>query len=235
MAKTLFFILILCFGNTIFASEGCFHKHLKEAIIINKQRMPIYAELTEGESRKVSRRLISIEKAMLFFTNFIFNFDRLEKPYREKGMQITCEAFVDMSLTPQFEPKFLSGTPQKDSFIDLDSRKIKSTVRKILKTEGVSENLKAYLHEQVDLLMKEPRLNCLARHIFESMAHIANLNAKWKEQAAKLGLKDPEDLVNQMIRSHLGYLDSMLELDHEAMPFQLQGVPIICQDVPPIF
>jgi hypothetical protein len=94
----------------------------------------------------------------------------------------------------------------------------------------ILEISKAGIQELAD----EPQFNCLTRHFLESIARAAALAPKQNALArAKLGVPSLE-ISRQFILSHLAVLKIARQIDAMAAPLQSAGVPIVCQDVPPI-
>nr|MBA2571563.1 hypothetical protein [Gemmatimonadota bacterium] len=73
--------------------SGAFETHLREAIALNRERLPLYAQLTDGASLPISRRLIRAELLALPLARY---FDRRAQPYERAGIPLLSEAFVSM-------------------------------------------------------------------------------------------------------------------------------------------
>ena len=76
-----------------------FKRHLQEAINLNTERMPLYSELTNGDSLRYSKKLISDERMALWWA---WIFDRVGDKYQAKGVPFMKAEFVEMSLVPEF-------------------------------------------------------------------------------------------------------------------------------------
>lgn len=215
-------------------SHGCFHKHLRDAIQLNTTRRPLYSQLTQGASESFSDKLIGIEQSMLNMTQFIYNFDKLEHIYRDQGISITCEAFVEMQTVPGWGSMIDNRKPDLQLYSNLDpyilSRQIKSSLKK---NESPKVTQKIIL-EALDKISGEPKFYCLTRHFLESMGRILGMSDKWEIEAKKRGLSSPRDLIKKMIRSHLLVFPQMSELDDQVSEIQARGVPLFCQDLPSI-
>lgn len=206
---------------------------MRDAIKINRARQGTYARLTYGASWAISDRLITVEYLALAFTHIWRNFDGEAHPYQAKGINIVCDEFIDMKHTPQFRTQFENGSPLRESFVQLDPQQIKRNLELSLKQGGFS-GIYAEAKRNIELLQAEPRLNCLMRHTFESIARVAALAPIHIARAQSLGLPSPEGLSMSLLRSHFFLTHDMIDLDRLALPIQVSGVPLLCQDVPPI-
>lgn len=209
----------------------CFRHHLEEAIALNKERTELYANLTAGGSRKISEALISMEKEMLFFNRYVMDYDRQSKPYEEQGIGVACDSYVPMSLTPPFRAQDPRGPITGP---DVDGRSVVSRWSLILALARGFDDFIVEGRRQLTEIQMQPRTNCLTAHFLESMIRIAALAPLHEAQAREAGLPSPQSIHRWMIRGHIFYLGESLRIDELAKPFQKQGVPILCQDLPPI-
>jgi hypothetical protein len=86
-----------------------------------------------------------------------------------------------------------------------------------------------------------PRFFCMGRHLVESLVRIAALAPRYEETRIQRKVKSsPLPISRGLIESHLTLLATTGEavgqpgLDTWAAPLQAKGIPIICNDVPPI-
>lgn len=234
-------LLISTFGMGISAtaadlnSSECFKAHLTEARDLNQKRRPLYARASQGRSQSVSKALIQMEEQMLFFSSLLMNFDRMSRPYLEKGISITCDAYVPMSKTPKFlfqDPRGPLSPAEREA-----APRAKEVIKMKRLEAAFDQSLDLFAREldwQIHQLEKEPRLNCLSRHFLESMARIARLAPLHETAAKKAGLESPTFIHRRMIRGHLLFMKTAISIDEEAKALQVEGLPIICRDVPPI-
>ncbi len=138
-----------------------------------------------------------------------------------------------MKHTPTFRTRYENGYPQAANFVQLDSSEITSKLKLALKEEGFA-GIYAEAKRYIALLHTEPRLNCLMRHTFESIARVAALAPGHLQASRSLELPSTEDLSMSLLESHFYMINQMNSLDKLALPIQISGVPILCQDVPPI-
>ncbi len=215
---------------------NCFEQHLKAAIQLNQERMPLYSKLSNRESEKISKKLIFSENLAIYFAKYYF--DRLAQPFQLMGIPILCAEFVPMSTTvgffqslekgPQF-PRPLSVPPEP-----LDIHQIEENIRVAYK-EAEFEGIADYLKIVIANLEGNSQHYCMTRHVLESILRAALLAPKHMEKAHALGLPSPKELSWNFIIAHLFTLSETNKIDQEAFSVQIiWGIPIICGDIPKI-
>ena len=208
--------------------SGCMERHLREALVLNKARMPLYSELTGGRSRGISRRLIWAERLALPGAWYI---DRRARRYQALGIPVVCDDFEPMDRTPAFRAR-TENPPPLSAFAPADARRIKRGVERAYRAGGFA-GASAALHEEIDAL-SEPAFNCMTRHLLESALRVSNGAQRYESDARARGVGSPAGLSRIVFKLHLLTLGEAARLDRRAAPIQAEGVPIICQDVPPI-
>ena len=214
-------------------ARNCFRDHLRDAIEINRARLPLYAELTNSESIPVSMKLIALEKLTLAASKVKSTYGIAVAPYRKAGVDILCENFVDMRQIPAFHDRYAAGAPDLSTFVQPHGSDIRKRIRVGLSKKGFPG---AYA-EAVKALRRiedEPRFNCMLRHTLESIARIAAYAPNQEARAKRKGLPSPARISKELIEDHLIMLRQVMDLDWKAASIQASGVPILCQDVPPI-
>lgn len=212
------------------AASDCFFRHLQDAVVLNRARFPLYSKLTGRGSEKLSQRLMMMEQLATPVARY---FDWRARRYQKAGIPLLCDDFIDMSETPEFSPAYDGPAPRLEEFRPEDFR----TTRRALKRasrEGGFEGLKTAALRELERLQGTPEFHCMSRHILESIARAAALAPRYVEDARSLGMKSPAGISRQFIDLQLFYLKEAAELDAMAAPIQASGVPILCQDVPPI-
>lgn len=210
--------------------EGAFALHIKEAIEINTERMPLYAKLTDGASLPLSRRLIRYEKLSLPFAALT---DRFARGFQKKGIKIVESEFVPMSLAPEFSERFPFEPEPLEQFRPVDGKKIARRIAVAKKQGGFAEISRVTAEELAKL--HEPRAyHCMMRHLLESILRISNLAPLHAEYAKKIGAKSPAGFSWYLVWSHLPLLKTGAEFDMAAAWIQSKGVPFLYQDLPPI-
>ena len=220
-------------SGTVSTKQECFREHLREAIAINKARRPLYARLSNYHSTEISDRLIAGEQLAKFASYLFHNFDARAESYQEKGINIVCDEFVSMSLTPRFEAYGPLPHPDLRHFHELDPYIIRRSLSRAI-DDGYPQTVAAAKHWINVIEKSDVRFNCMTRHLLESVGRIAKLAPGHIQKSKSLGLKSPARLSNSMISSHLLMLPESVALDVLAAPIQAQGIQILCQDVPPI-
>lgn len=223
---------ILLQSAIAFTAERCFENHLKEAVQINQLRAPLYSELSQGKSLMVSRQIINFEESLIFFNHLFFaNYEKWAEPYNEKGIPILCEYFVSMKNVPSFIPKYQNGSPFAKDYLEIDPYILARNLSYIKKKHGL-QALDEELQKWLLLLEKEPRLNCMLRHVLESIKRIIQFLPSQELRASNLNLSSPRWIAEKLISSHIMMISNFVKLDELAAPLNIEGLPILCQDVP---
>jgi len=209
------------------SSRGCFETHVVEAIEINQQRKPLYAELTDGESKPISRGLILFEQSIVLPAKLI---DARAEKWQEAGLAIGCDEFVPISLTPEFRSQVDPPTESRESHSGLAL----AAELKLAFALGGYDRLRGELEEELAELAEQPAYNCLLRHFLESLLRGANLAPIHAARAEELGLDSPDAISRDLILLQIAGLPVATKLDADAEEIQAAGIPILCQDVPPI-
>lgn len=229
------YFILFCTAS-LFASgysfaESCFTHHLTEALSLNRTRSLQYARLTYGRSLFLSAELMSTEVTGLIPAQILeFQASRFQKA----GIPILCDDFVSMELTPKFSATSGTTLPNRTEFVEIEVARWNKELRKAWETDGYP-GLQSATLQKIELLSKQKKVNCLVRHVLESLARIAFLAPKYSEAAVKKGLANsPLSISNELVEIHLRSLWVFHKLDGQALSFQLEGIPILCQDVPHI-
>ncbi|HEX2094139.1 MAG TPA: hypothetical protein VHG28_17175 [Longimicrobiaceae bacterium] len=207
-----------------------FAKHLEDAIRLNLERMPLYSRLTGGESGAVSRRLIRWERLALPVARWV---DRRARPYQARGIPVVTADFVSMAGTPEFRERAPEPPLPLSDFRRADARRIRRAVGRALARGGFA-GAAAALRGELAALEAARCYHCMLRHLLESMLRIAVLAPRHAARAEALGMRPPVGLSRLLLRLHLLVLADAAKLDAQAAPIQARGIPILCQDVPPI-
>ncbi len=215
------------------ASSGpcrCFETHIRDAIEVNRQRLPLYSRLTNGESEKVSKKFILNQHLVLPITWYV---DWRARTFQQKGIPIVCLDMVSMRLAPTFRERSEVEPQPLFEFHTPDVKKIRQMARTAY-LKGSFEEASRVISKEVRRLQAIPTYHCMLRHMLESALRCSNLAPRYIEKAKQSRMKSPADLSWFLIRLHLMALGGCAELDALAAPLQAQGIPIIGQDVPPI-
>jgi hypothetical protein len=248
MSRALFLGLGFVFMlRSTLAAEGhseCFDQHIRDAIQLNQQRSPRYSQLTNGESDEISRLLIGHEKDALLLARFYLW--RTEK-WRKSGIPVFCSEFAPMSLVAEFREEPDSKPPRLEDFIRPSWSDLERSASVILDemdhtlvspvpeaTGLLWADLSRLTHESLAAVSREPRFNCMYRHVLESVVRVSKLAPIHARQSRERGLPSPESWAIAFVRRHLSVLKMVDDLDKKAAPIQARGIPILCQDVPPL-
>lgn len=207
-----------------------FAEHLEEAIRLNGERLPLYSRLTGGESERISRRLIRWERLALPLARWV---DRRARPWQARGIPVVADDFVPMAGTPEFRERSPDPPLPLSEFRPADARRIRRSLARAQKSGGFS-GVAAALREELTVLEATPCYHCMLRHMLESMLRIALLAPRHAAEAAAAGMRTTAGLSRLLLRLHLLTLTEAVKLDALAAPIQARGIPIVCQDVPPI-
>lgn len=213
------------------ANENCFRKHIVDAIKLNEKRLPLYAKLTNGESLKISKRLIRLEKQMRIP---VFFYDRIARKYHKVGIPFLCLDLIDMAETPEFSETFSDGPKPLSEFKIFPAKKAVKEYKKALKhTDGLQRLIKL-LEKDLHQLEEIPNFNCLSRHFIESLLRSSRLAIDYDKYAKTNNLKSPMKASLSYIKFHFLGFARAAKIDALAAPIQAKNIPILCNDVPAI-
>lgn len=233
-------LLLLCaaapaaHGQPVEGAEApesrCMERHLREAAALNRERMPLYDSLSGGRSRAISRRLIWTERMAIPVAWYL---DWRAREFQRAGIRIVCDDFVPMAHTPAFRAR-ADDPPPLSAFAPADARGIRRRVERAL-DRGSFPAASEALAEELRRLEEAPQFHCMLRHLLESALRISNGGPVYAAQAEDRGVRgSPLELSRSLLELHLAMLGEGARLDRRAAPLQAEGIPIICQDVPPI-
>lgn len=227
----LIFTLFLCSAPAIGAEHFCMVRHIEDAMRLNEERKPLYAALSNGESVKVSEALIQFEKNLIWQSKFG---DLVSYPFQAAGIPILCSDYISMEKTPAFANQFAQGVPQAQDFVPAPLKGIKESLEKAIDKKDYAQIVKI-ADTYIVTLEKEPRFNCMVRHFIESLRRVAGLAPQYQKMTdstvASWGLRF---ISQKTLKGHLEFLDEAARIDKLAVPTQIKGIPILCQDVPAI-
>jgi len=215
---------------SLVCGHGCMRRHVEDGRSLNRERMPLYEALTGGASLPVSRMLIGYETLSLPFADSV---DRQAEPWQREEICVACFAFVSMEETPPFRDAFEGAPPDLAEYRPPDAVRLARSLRRAQRDGGFA-GLRAELEARLAALDPFPGFHCMLRHILESMLRIASLAPLCDRMARDRGLASPLDVSSALMDLHFAVLGQAVALDGMAAPLQAGGVPILCQDLPPI-
>lgn len=205
-------------------------KHLTDATALNRQRAPLYAELTSNNSLPLSYELIAMENLALLVT---LRLDLKAKKYLKAGVGLFHDDLVDMALTPAFSARF-DNNQAPTQRITIQTK----WLRKKWKNLVNQDDLQSIYNEAVNILdhgdLLETNQNCLTRHFVESIARSILNHEGHRAKAQGLGLEDPQPILISFLKIQINSLSWAQSLDRRAFPIQQKNVPFFCKDVPSI-
>jgi hypothetical protein len=203
-------------------------KHLVDAININRQRKPLYAQLTNNKSNTLSNFLLSLEGISL---PTALALDRWANYWQKKGIPILIYEFVDMEKTPAFIEKFQFNINSLSVFPSYNTNYLVKDLKRQLKNNRL-EFISRLASNAINDLSQHPHLNCMTRHLLESCARCAQLALLHQDKAKELNLNFNNKLSEVLLHLHFLSFGTAQLIDKMAFPFQNDGIPIIYQDIP---
>lgn len=217
-----YFILLLL---TLPCHAGYFTDHVKESILINRDRKIIYSQMTAGKSDQAIKKLISVERMMLPFSMV---YDHRASWFQKRGVPVFKDEFVPMIALPEYD----TNAPAPASEIESVPWKAYREELRILIKRKDREKLLSRSLEIIHQMETQKEYWCLTRHLVESVYRIAWFLPKRIEEARLKNIKSPENLIWDVIEFHLIGFRLFASIDLKAAPIQKSGVPMICSELP---
>lgn len=212
-------------------ASRCMERHLREAAALNQARMLRYDSLSGGRSRGISRRLIWAERLAVAAAWYV---DWRARPFQRAGIRVVCDDIVPMAHTPPFRARAAAPPPPLSAFVPADARRIRRDVERARRRGGFPA-AGAVLEREIQGLAEVPAYHCMLRHLLESALRISSQAPRYAAEVEARGLPaSPEALSRTLLDLHLAVLGEAARLDRRAAPLQAEGIPVVCQDVPPI-
>jgi hypothetical protein len=210
-----------------------FSQHVQEAIELNRARLGFYAQRTNGRSRALSLRMLTIETSVLPVARAL---DLWARPFNRQGIPILVDDFVCMSKVPTADtpPRYRGqASPAVAAHYRRLLKAYRRQVRPYVRAKdfaGAAGTTAHFLRALQDL---ERRGGChfaMACHILESIG-LAARNAE-KYRLASHGRTDR--LARVFLEAQLLGLPAFAHLDLPAQTFHAQGFGILVNELPPI-
>lgn len=204
--------------------------HLKEAIELNRNRMPLYAKVSNGRTLRYSRMLIFSEQLMLPVAWIL---DQLSKPFQKAGIPIGDAEYISMNQVTPFSDRFPFEPEPLNQFKRVDGRALSRRLKDAYRSGGFNELSRAASHELK--LLETPRAyHAMTRHLLESIIRAANLAPLHEQKAKSIHFRSPLLISRLIISGHFPLFASASKLDADLAPIQATGIPFLWQDVPHI-
>jgi hypothetical protein len=215
------------------SDSACLTNHVREAVDLNTERKELYHRHFGSSVSALFGKFIFIEKVMLSFTK---GTDKRSTIYRQEGIPLFCRELAPIYRTPDFSVARPSADGKTSAFNRHQIQVFKKEISKLLKSESYPHypQTRNYLLRQILLLEQTPNQQCLVRHFFESMAASLREIPHYDLEIKNKGMKSAQKLFLKHFESQLFALGFMAWFDRKALPHQLTGVGIFCQDIPPI-
>ena len=213
--------------------EKHFSGHVKEAIKTNHERAKFYADISNGETKGLSKLYTSMEYALLPVAAI---FDRWARQLNLQGIPVLVNDFVSMSAI-----KPAATIPLNTAALDKDGRK---AFRKILDafqnqvfTAASRKNFVQVQMTAIEALASlrqlETRYSCnlsLSVHLVESIG-LAGRNA---DNLSHSFAGRPDNFYRAFIIAQNAGVKMFSLIDLKAQRFHSQGIGIIVNDLPAI-
>ena len=231
MRITLFtLLLMLMVLNTGCRKIDGFEQHLRDAIVIYKERSTLYSAMTNGKSKNIFSQLIVSEMALLPVARL---YDLRAIPFIDKGIPIIKNDFVSMEGNKGFEYPFtpallMTGSMEGDAQAVLDE---------LLSVD--KQNLMSVAQASFDALNKIHQLEDdnqvyfpMTKHFLESLG-FGSLHAIYYQcQSDGETFTLARDFAKlQLLAIKYG---KSISLDKRANVLHQQGVGILVNDLPDI-
>lgn len=205
----------------------CFYNHVKDAIVLNKIRKPLYAKETNRKSLKVSRYLILWERFIVLKSR---KYDRVASEFNQIGIPFMCEDFVDMKDTPEFKPR---TTEIPRVYLKSKSPKNRVIKKKLKASLQIGyDSFKEEVENQILNLEENSSYDCLLRHLFESLRRTADLAPKYLARISGSKKVKLDRHLKSYLKLQIFGISQAIFIDKKARSIQAKGVPILCNDVP---
>ncbi len=210
-----------------------FYLHVKEAIQVNKERSKIYAGLTNGRSKSLSRLLIALEYLTL---PIALLYDARGRKFNRNGIPIVANDFVPMDVKdPQIETSMrgtlnMSQNQEIKKMINEYSRSLKIKIWDQVQLEQVFETSLSFI-KQIRAYEKDHKIHLsMLIHLVESLALIAKNGTGYAAMSDNKTIRLSSDL----IQVHLMGIKRSMLIDARANIFHQEGIGIIVNDLPEI-
>ena len=210
-----------------------FHRHIRDAIRINRQRRPVYGAMAGGPARRASDLLIRTEYLCLPFAAV---FDRRARRFNEAGIPIVQDDFVSMEgIRDPHDPPRYTGRAWQGEFAALGGQ-LNDYKRSLAgRAKALDFDRAAGDTAQMLTAVAERETRCEAHfamvwHLLESIG-LAAVNAiRFAEQSSG----ETRSLSRDLLLFEARGMRTAVTLDRRAQEVHALGVGIIVNDLPAI-
>lgn len=163
-----------------------FRQHLREAIALNTARRPVYEAMSGGASRRVSKRLVLVERATSLWAAWI---DFRARRWQKKGIHIVAGDFASMEhVRPASSPPQWRGRMTKAQQDQLEDRLdvMRKDVKRSLEGSRWVEAARRADAELAAVEGLEAAWGChlaMTKHTIEQVGFAALNAATWSRQS----------------------------------------------------
>ena len=209
---------------------GALERHIREALHINTQRLPLYAKASGGKTTALSKKLMRYQKLSIFSAYWM---DRYARRFQKHGVPIMQEDYVSMEATPTFRERFDGLPPRLE---ELSQPDVGALVRALKHAKSGDDFALARtaLRKALEEVHSPSGFLCAYRHLLESLLRIATLAEQHERFAREKGAPSPRKFSWFLYWAHLPLLKSTLGFDLQAAPIQASGIPFLANDFPPV-
>lgn len=200
---------------------NCLTSHLREAVQVNSTRGKLYSRLTRGKTAPITEDLIFLDRMGIVLGQYFDS--RSRKTLSHQGLPLLCEVIPPM-LPVLKNPLQLQSSLPLSQFVPFDVASASQSIHRAHQDSGLT-HVQHVIQKLKSELASEPRFNCLSRQFIHSMDLLI-------EMARLSPSPEAESLAWDSIRASLIQLRLLAALDRRAAPFQAQGIPMICAEIP---
>ena len=156
--------------------------HLYDAIILNRQRYPLYLQRTGGRSRLVSWALMTYEWLGLPVAKLI---DRRAAKFHPHGIRVIGDDLIDMKETPAYGS--LDATIKNKSFLTIDHKSLAKQITTSVKQSDF-HHIVRITDDAINYIDRNNGTNSMLKHFLESVRRSAALMTIYRQQVTDQSL-----------------------------------------------
>ncbi len=228
MKSTLMIFLLLFTGHAV-AAQKCMVTHVREAMELNRVRRELYRQDGNHDAARIMNQLILLEKFMLPGSRKL---DRSVEQLQQHGVAMWCD---DLTPMDRVSPYQNFSTPPELAYKAWPKKERKALTKR-LRRFRFEQRQQTYdaIKTTIETILADSHYHCLSRHFLEAMAHSIKQSQEHLDRA-------PEDLkekvvraVERLVRQTARAMVFANMIDDNAAEIQARGVPVLCQEMPPI-
>lgn len=212
------------------SSAHCLEEHLQEAIALNTLRQDLYGSLTGGASLVISEQLIESERSLL---GLVKPMRPMLKYWWNRDILVTCLEFSAMANTPDFSPQFKTPPPTVSTVLWLDPLKVTMALQKQLLSGGLV-GVEQMARAELETLALPDHFQCMSKHLLESIVKTAQVGEHLAKASKDKKILSSYPISYSLVQGQILNLGKAREIDEATFEIHQKGIPIICNDVPPI-